>query len=104
MRARVPEAPEQLARQVVVFVHMLRGEDLFKAPGVAETLDWLAALLTLGQTELTEEPARDALGALLKYQDDIAKVTSGNLLGKLVEKVRGVGQGHTASHNSGHGA
>ena len=49
MRARVPEAPEKLARQVVVFVQMLRGEDLFKAPGVAETLDWLAALLTLGR-------------------------------------------------------
>jgi MoxR-like ATPase len=105
VRARVPEAPEQLARQVVSFVQMLRGEDLFKAPGVAETLDWLAALVTLGQAELTEEPARDALGALLKYQDDIAKVTSGNLLGKLVEKVRGGAHGQaSAGHGSGHGA
>lgn len=86
--ARVPEAPEQLARQVVAFVQALRGEDLFKAPGVAETLDWLSALVTLGQTELTESAARDALGALLKYQDDIQKVTSGNLLGKLVHMVR----------------
>jgi MoxR-like ATPase len=91
VRARVSEAPEQLARQVVTFVQMLRGEDLFKAPGVAETLDWLAALVTLGQTELAEGPAHDALGALLKYQDDMAKVTSGNLLGKLVEKVRAAG-------------
>ncbi|HEX6799306.1 MAG TPA: MoxR family ATPase [Ktedonobacterales bacterium] len=86
--ARVPEAPQRLARQVVAFVQALREEDLFKAPGVAETLDWLEALMTLGQTELTEQAARDALGALLKYQDDIQKVTSGNLLGRLVEKIR----------------
>ena len=103
VRARVPEAPEQLARQVVAFVQMLRGEDLVKAPGVAETLDWLAALVTLGQTELTEEPARDALGALLKYQDDIAKVTSGNLLGKLVEKVRGGAHGQAHGHGAAGG-
>jgi MoxR-like ATPase len=101
VRARVPEAPEQLARQVVTFVQMLRGEDLFKAPGVAETLDWLAALVTLGQTELAEGAARDALGALLKYQDDIAKVTSGNLLGRLVEKVRAAG--HGSAHGATHG-
>jgi MoxR-like ATPase len=91
--ARVPEAPVTLARQVVAFVQALRGEDLFKAPGVAETLDWLSALVTLGQVELTETAARDALGALLKYQDDIQKVTSGNLLGKLIEKVRGTIKG-----------
>ncbi len=91
--ARVPEAPVALARQVVAFVQALRGEDLFKAPGVAETLDWLSALVTLGQAELTETGARDALGALLKYQDDIQKVTSGNLLSKLIEKVRGTIKG-----------
>ena len=73
VRTRVPEAPDRLARQVVAFVQTLRGEDLFKAPGVAETLDWLSALVTLGQTELTEAAARDSLGALLKYQDDIAE-------------------------------
>jgi MoxR-like ATPase len=89
VRTRVPQAPEALARQVVAFVQALRGEDLFKAPGVAETLDWLEALLALGQAELTEPAARDALGALLKYQDDMQKVASGNLLGRLVEKVRG---------------
>ena len=86
VRARVPEASERLARQVVGFVQALRGEDLFKAPGVAETLDWLSALLALGQTELTGSAARDALGALLKYQDDIQKVTSGALIDRLVEK------------------
>ena len=93
VRARVPEAPEALARQVVAFVQALRGEDLFKAPGVAETLDWLAALVTLGQTELTEGASRDALGALLKYQDDIVKVTDGSFLAKLIEKVRGAAVG-----------
>lgn len=89
VRVRVPEASDTLARQVVAFVQSLRGEELYKAPGVAETLDWLAALVTLGQTELTEDMARDSIGALLKYQDDIAKVNNGNLLGKLVDKVRG---------------
>jgi MoxR-like ATPase len=92
--ARVPEAPEQLARQVVAFVQALRGEDLFKAPGVAETLDWLAALVTLEQTDLNEGAVRDSLGALLKYQDDIQKVQTGGLLGRLIEKVRG---GHSRS-------
>jgi MoxR-like ATPase len=85
---RVPEAPQRLARQVVAFVQAIREEDLFKAPGVAETLDWLDALMTLGQTELTEQAARDSLGALLKYQDDIHKVTSGALLSRLIEKIR----------------
>ena len=88
VRTRVPEAHELLARQVVAFVQAIRGEDLYKAPGVSETLDWLSALVTLGQVELSEGSARDSLGALLKYQDDIQKVTSGNLIGKLVEKVR----------------
>jgi MoxR-like ATPase len=87
--ARVPEAADHLSRQVVAFVQALRGEDLFKAPGVAETLDWLAALVTLGQTDLSEAAVRDSLGALLKYQDDIQKVQSGGLLGKLLDKVRG---------------
>jgi MoxR-like ATPase len=87
--ARVPEAPERLARQVVAFVQALRGEDLFKAPGVAETLDWLAALVSLGHTELDEGAVRDSLGALLKYQDDMQKVQTGGLLARLVEKVRG---------------
>jgi MoxR-like ATPase len=88
VRVRVPEASDLLARQVVAFVQSLRGEELYKAPGVAETLDWLSALVTLGQTELTEGMARDSIGALLKYQDDIAKINNGNLLGKLVDKVR----------------
>ena len=89
VRARAPGAPEELARQVVAFVQALRGEDLFKAPGVSETLDWLEALLALGQTAITEQAARDSLGALLKYQDDVQKVAGGDLLARLVERVRG---------------
>ncbi|MEO7002457.1 MAG: MoxR family ATPase [Ktedonobacterales bacterium] len=88
VRTRAPDAPETLARQVVAFVQGVRGEDLFKAPGVAETLDWLAALVTLGHIELTESAARDALGALLKYQDDLQKVSSSSVLNKLIEKAK----------------
>jgi MoxR-like ATPase len=88
VKARAPEAPDMLARQVVIFVQLLRAEDLFKAPGVAETLDWIGALVALGQDQLTEGAARDSLGALLKYQDDTQKVTGGGLLGRLVEKAR----------------
>ncbi len=88
VRTRAPEAPDLLARQVVAFVQLLRGEDFFKAPGVAETLDWLGALVALGQAELTEGAAQDALGALLKYQDDLQKITYNGLLGRLVDKAR----------------
>jgi len=72
--ARAPEAPDQLARQVVRFVQALRQEELYKAPGVAETLDWMAALVALDQHTLSEEIIADTLGVLLKYQDDIGYV------------------------------
>ena len=88
VRTRVPEAPDLLARQVVAFAQLLRSEDFFKAPGVAETLDWLSALVTLEQSELTEGAAQDTLGALLKYQDDLQKIAYGGLLHRLVEKAR----------------
>ncbi len=89
VQARMPEAPTRLARQVCQFVHEIRSLELYKAPGVAETLDWLGSLLSIDQTELLEGPARDTLGALLKYQDDILKV-GGIDLGKLLQKLRGV--------------
>jgi len=72
--AKVPEAPERLAREVVAFVQELRREDLYKLPGIAETLDWMAALVALDQEDLTEEIVNDTLGVLLKYQDDIRHV------------------------------
>lgn len=72
--AKVPGAPERLARQVVTFVQMLRGEDLYKLPGIAETMDWLNALVTMDQLVLSDDVVNDTLGALLKYQDDIRRV------------------------------
>jgi MoxR-like ATPase len=86
--ARMPGVPEKLARQVCYFVRELRSDDLYKAPGVAETLDWISSLLALNQLELVEGPVRDTLGALLKYQDDVLKV-GGNDLFKVVQKARG---------------
>ncbi|MCX6050023.1 MAG: MoxR family ATPase [Chloroflexi bacterium] len=71
---KAPHAPEKLARQVVTFVQELRREELYKLPGVAETLDWIAALVALDQETLTEEIVNDTLGALLKYRDDIQQV------------------------------
>lgn len=77
VRARVPDAPELLAQQVVAFVQELRSADLYKRPGVAETIDWLSALVALDQRTLDEETVYDTLGALLKYQDDISQVRGG---------------------------
>ncbi len=74
VRSKAPGAPERLSRQVVDFVQALREEDLYKRPGVAETLDWANALSALDQTALTPENVSDTLGVLLKYQDDVEQV------------------------------
>ncbi len=74
VQARIPEAPERLTRQIVAFVQELRRLDLYKLPGVAETLDWTAALLALDRTELDPTVVDETLGVLLKYQDDVLKV------------------------------
>jgi MoxR-like ATPase len=87
--ARMPETPERLAKQVCTFVRELRSADLYKAPGVAETLDWISSLLALDQIELVEGPVRDTLGALLKYQDDVLKV-GGNEMTRYLKKAQGV--------------
>ena len=87
--ARMPETPERLAKQVCAFVREIRSADLFKAPGVAETLDWISSLLALNQIELVEGPVRDTLGALLKYQDDVLKV-GGNEMTRYLKKAQGV--------------
>ncbi len=89
VRVRMPEAPERLAKQVCSFVRELRSMDLFKAPGVAETLDWISSLLALNQLELVEGPVRDTLGSLLKYQDDVLKV-GGSDMRKILKKALGV--------------
>ena len=72
--AKVPSAPERLARDVVTFVHRLREADLTKVPGVAETLDWAAALLSLGARELAPDLVDETLGVVLKYEEDIRQV------------------------------
>jgi MoxR-like ATPase len=72
--ARVPQAPEKLAREVVGFVHRLRDADLTKVPGIAETLDWAAALLALGARELKPELVDETLGVVLKYEEDIRQI------------------------------
>jgi MoxR-like ATPase len=72
--ARVPDAPERLAREVVAFVHRLREADLTKVPGIAETLDWAAALISLGARELDPDLVNETLGVVLKYEEDIRHV------------------------------
>jgi MoxR-like ATPase len=74
LRARAPEASETLSREVVAFVQRLRTEDLFKKPGVAETIDWAKCLLALDVITLSPEVIADTLGAILKYQDDIQRL------------------------------
>ena len=74
LHARAPEAQEVLSREIVAFVQKLRGEDLFKKPGVAETIDWAKCLLALDVISLSPEVIADTLGAILKYQDDIQKL------------------------------
>lgn len=71
---KLPEAPPQLARQVTRFIQELRQADLYKIPGIAETLDWTAALVALDQHTLTLEMVQDTLGVILKYQDDLATI------------------------------
>lgn len=74
VRAKVPDAPAKLSKEIVGFVQHLRKQDLFKQPGVAETLDWASALSELDTTALDPRVVNDTLGVLLKYQDDIEKM------------------------------
>jgi MoxR-like ATPase len=87
VRVKVPGIGKALSEQVVHFVQALRKEDLFKAPGVAETLDWAAALTELDATALDPATVSDTLGVLLKYQDDIARLEGGKAK-ELIEGVR----------------
>jgi MoxR-like ATPase len=87
LRARAPEAKETLSREIVAFVQRLRDEDLFKRPGVAETIDWAKCLLALDVIALSPEVISDTLGAILKYQDDIQKI-EGAEAKRLLEEVR----------------
>src|SRR6185437_8250777 len=77
LQARLPGVPEALAREVVAFVQRLRTADLTKSPGIAETLDWAAALLALGARHLEPEQIEQTLGVLLKYQEDVGAMRGG---------------------------
>jgi len=87
VKARVPNAPRALARQVTAFIQELRREDLYKVPGVAETLDWITALVALDQEQLDFAIVEDTLGVVLKYQDDVLKV-SGETARKILDRAR----------------
>ena len=87
VRLKAPGAAERLYVQVVEFVQRMRRLDLFKAPGVAETIDWTNALVALNAIRLDPATVHDTLGVLLKYQDDIVKLQSGDLT-KLLDELR----------------
>jgi MoxR-like ATPase len=87
LRLKAPNAPAALSAQIVGFVQKLRGTDLFKLPGVAETIDWANALVQLDQLQLEPDAVNDTLGVLLKYQDDIAKI-HGSEANRLLAEVK----------------
>ncbi len=85
LAAKVPGAPETLSEEVVAYVQTLRTKDLFKNPGVAETIDWATALMELDRIALDPQAVSDTLGVLLKYQDDIAAISGGEAAAILKE-------------------
>ncbi|MFC5422793.1 AAA family ATPase [Bosea eneae] len=92
LKAKAPGAPAKLAKQVVSFVQAIRKEELFKAPGVAETLDWASALVELDAVALDPAIVSDTLGALLKYQDDI-QAMQGSKVGELLDQAKQAARG-----------
>ena len=87
IRRKCPQAPESLAREIVGFTQRLRAMDLFKAPGIAESLDWAEALIALDRVALDPQTVADTLGVLLKYQDDLGALGP-EAAAKLVAEVR----------------
>ena len=87
VKRKAPGAVEKLSREVVAFVQKLRGMDLFKLPGVAETIDWMRALAELDRIALDPDTINDTLGVLLKYQDDIARV-HGSEAARILDEVK----------------
>jgi MoxR-like ATPase len=87
LRVKAPDASADLSRQVVAFVQALRGRELFKLPGVAETIDWAEALAQLDVVALDPKSVDSTLGVLLKYQDDIAKIR-GSEAARILEQVK----------------
>ena len=97
--ARLPEAPRQLAQQVTSFIQELRETELYKIPGVSETLDWTSALMALNMRELEPEVIDDTLGIMLKYQDDIEAVR-GEPVRALLERSKNRGHAGGAGDNN----
>jgi MoxR-like ATPase len=87
VRLKAPGAAERLSQQVVAFVQRMRTLDLFKAPGVAETIDWTRALVALDAMQLDPQTVHDTLGVLLKHQDDLAKMQGGDTV-RLLDELR----------------
>jgi MoxR-like ATPase len=95
IKAKRPKASDSLAQEVVAFVQALRGGDIYKAPGVAETLDWVTALHELDCVSLDPKMVNDTLGVLLKYQDDISRMEGSEakrILNQVKEELRLMGQ------------
>lgn len=90
LQAKVPGLPDQLSKQIVHFTQGLRETDLFKLPGMAETLDWSEALQALGTNELNDAVVEDTLGVILKYQEDIERI-QGEVAERLVAQARQAG-------------
>lgn len=87
LKLKAPAASEKLSRDIVAFVQKLRTLDLYKNPGIAETIDWAEALTALDAVSLDRQSVNDTLGALLKYQDDIARV-AGSEAARILEEIR----------------
>ncbi len=86
VRAKIPNASAQLSRQITAFIQELRGQDLYKIPGVAETLDWTTALVALDHQALDPNIVEETLGVILKYQDDVDKI-QGETLRAILDRV-----------------
>ena len=86
LKVKAPDAPVHLSAQIVGFIQKLRRIDLFKSPGVAETIDWAHALTQLDRLALDPDTINDTLGTLLKYQDDIARIR-GSEAQKILDQV-----------------
>ena len=103
VNAKIPQAPRRLSQQVTGFIQELRETELYKIPGISETLDWTAALLALDQTELEPQVIDDTLGIMLKYQDDIEQVR-GEPVRAMLERSRNRGPRRRGGHGGGGGA
>ena len=87
VQRKAPDVPPMLAKQITAFIQDMRSMELFKRPGIAETLDWTAALIALDQNELSLETVQDTLGVILKYQDDVEMLDAATIQ-NMIERAR----------------